>query len=70
MDPDHKDYYLARAEAELALGDEATDDRAAWAHFQLAGRYFDLAFGGDDSGETLAQSSVPAQLLPEQLNAA
>ncbi|MDQ8757829.1 hypothetical protein RCO27_16505 [Sphingosinicella sp. LHD-64] len=64
MEPDHKDYYLARAEAELTLGDEATDDRAAWAHFQLAGRYFDLAFGGaEDRG-------APAQPMPEQRSAA
>ena len=43
---DDKDYYLERAEAELTLGDAAGDRRAAWAHFQLAGRYLDLAYGG------------------------
>ena len=64
MEPDHKDYYLARAEAELTLGDEAADDRAAWAHFQLAGRYFDLAFGGAGPDE------LPVPVMPEQRDAA
>ena len=45
---DDKDYYLERAEAELTLGDAAGDRRAAWAHFQLAGRYLDLAYGGGE----------------------
>jgi len=48
---DDKDYYLDRAEAELTLGDAAGDRRAAWAHFQLAGRYLDLAYGGGEGGE-------------------
>ncbi len=64
MEPNHKDYYLARAEAELTLGDEAADDRAAWAHFQLAGRYFDLAFGGG------APDELPVSAMPEQRDAA
>lgn len=69
MDPDHKDYYLARAEAELTLGDEAADDRAAWAHFQLAGRYFDLAFGGAEAVDARAQLPTSTQPTPEQPNA-
>lgn len=40
-----KDYYLNRAESELRLAEGAIHEKAAWAHFQLAGRYFDLAYG-------------------------
>ncbi|MGQ0589361.1 MAG: hypothetical protein ACT4N8_07505 [Sphingosinicella sp.] len=46
-----KDYYLERAEAELTLGDEAGDSRAAWAHFQLAGRYLDLVYRDGEERE-------------------
>lgn len=45
MTPAEKTYYLERAEAELRLGEQADNEKAAWAHFQLAGRYFDLAHG-------------------------
>ena len=51
---DLKDHYLTRAEAELTLGDEAGDRRAAWAHFQLAGRYLDLAYGSEAERERAA----------------
>lgn len=47
MTPLEKAYFLERAEAELRLGEEAENDKAAWAHFQLAGRYFDLAHGSE-----------------------
>lgn len=42
--PQDKDYYLGRAEHELDLGEAAENSRAAWAHYQLAGRYLDLAY--------------------------
>lgn len=51
MTPADKDYYLDRAEIELTLGDEAENSRAAWAHFQLAGRYLDLAYRGPANDE-------------------
>jgi hypothetical protein len=57
MTPEEKDYYLDRAEIELTLGDEAENRRAAWAHFQLAGRYLDLVYRGpanDDAEPTPA----------------
>ena len=53
-----KDYYLERAEAELTLGDEAGDRRAAWAHFQLAGRYLDLVYRGGEEGEAADERLV------------
>lgn len=46
-------YFLKRAEDQLRLGEEATSKRAADAHFELAGRYFDIAFGGPLSSEAL-----------------
>jgi len=55
---DLKDHYLTRAEAELTLGDEAGDRRAAWAHFQLAGRYLDLAYGDAEEREAAAAGLV------------
>ena len=57
---DDKNYYLERAEAELTLGDAAGDRRAAWAHFQLAGRYLDLAYGGGECVEMDAEPVVGA----------
>lgn len=47
MTPLEKAYFLDRAEAELRLGEQAENEKAAWAHFQLAGRYFDLAHGSE-----------------------
>lgn len=40
-----RDYWLERAEHHLGLGEESGDSRASWAHFQLAGRYLDRAYG-------------------------
>jgi hypothetical protein len=45
-----RDYWLERAEHHLGLGEEARDSRASWAHFQLAGRYLDRAYGGQPYG--------------------
>jgi hypothetical protein len=46
MDGGDKDYYLERAEAELDLANAATHERAAKAHYYLAGFYLDRAHGG------------------------
>jgi len=46
-----RDHWLERAEHHLGLGEEAGDSRASWAHFQLAGRYLDRAYGGGDAEE-------------------
>lgn len=41
-----RDYFLARAEAELDLGNAATHERAAFAHYHMAGFYLDRAHKG------------------------
>ena len=40
-----RSYFLTRAEDELKLARTATHEKAARAHFLLAGAYFDLAYG-------------------------
>lgn len=40
-----RDYWLDRAEFHLDLGERTADTRASWAHYQLAGRYLDRAYG-------------------------
>jgi hypothetical protein len=53
-------YYLERAEAELRRGEAATTKRAADAHFELAGRYFDMAYrGAPPDDPSLAPAAVP-----------
>ena len=62
MSPEDKDYFLERAEIELDLGGEAEHPRAAWAHFQLAGRYLDLAHRGPANEEGWEEDRrLPAQ---------
>lgn len=39
------EYYLQRAEAELALAQSASHPTAVRAHYHLAGRYLDRAYG-------------------------
>ena len=46
MDSADKDYFLERAEAELDLANAASHERAAQAHYYLAGFYLDRAHGG------------------------
>lgn len=46
MDSAEKHYFLERAEAELDLANEATHERAARAHYYLAGFYLDRAHNG------------------------
>ncbi len=46
MDSGDKDYFLERAEAELDLANAARHERAARAHYYLAGFYLDRAYGG------------------------
>lgn len=41
-----RDYWLERAAFHLDLGERTADTRASWAHYQLAGRYLDRAYGG------------------------
>ena len=60
MDLADTDYYLSRAEEELTLGETASNKRAAWAHFQLAGRYLDLAYGGPANED--AKDDMPLTL--------
>lgn len=42
---DERDYWLERAEFHLDLGERTANSRASWAHYQLAGRYLDRAYG-------------------------
>jgi hypothetical protein len=46
MDSAEKHYFLERAEAELDLANQATHERAARAHYYLAGFYLDRAHSG------------------------
>lgn len=46
MDSAMKRYFLERAEAELDLGNEATHEGAARAHYYLAGFYLARAHHG------------------------
>lgn len=39
------EYYLQRAETELALAQSASNPSAVRAHYHLAGRYLDRAYG-------------------------
>jgi hypothetical protein len=47
---DERDYWLERAEFHLDLGEKTADTRVSWAHYQLAGRYLDRAYGGESAG--------------------
>ena len=49
-----RDYLLERAEEELRLGEAAKSKKAADAHFELAGRYFDLAYRGPDNAPAVS----------------
>lgn len=57
MTPTDRLYYLERAEEELRRGEVAMTKQAADAHFELAGRYFDLAYGGYARFETMPASA-------------
>lgn len=46
MDTAETLYFLERAEAELDLANEATQERAARVHYYLAGFYLDRAHHG------------------------
>ena len=45
MSQDEATYYERRAEAEVALAQQATDRRAVQAHYELAAAYLDLVYG-------------------------
>ncbi len=59
-----RDYWLERADHHLGLGEQAADTRASWAHFQLAGRYLDRAYG--DGAPDLGWESPHAALRAVQ----
>jgi hypothetical protein len=54
-----RDYWLARAEKHLALGEQCSDTRASWAHYQLAGRYLDKAYGPGQAASEEMIVAVP-----------
>jgi hypothetical protein len=45
MSDDEADYYQRRAEAEVALAQQARHRRAVQAHYELAAAYLDLVHG-------------------------
>jgi hypothetical protein len=53
-----RDYWLERAEFHLDLGERTADTRASWAHYQLAGRYLDRAYGGASTALSAAHQLV------------
>lgn len=52
MSRNDRTYFLRRAETELNLARAATHEKAARAHFLIAGAYFDRVYAaeGSDSG--------------------
>ncbi len=42
------EYYEQRAEAEIALAQQAADSRVVQAHYELANFYLDKVYGDDD----------------------
>jgi len=44
---DDRAYFLARAEAQMALARRASCENAARAHYYLAGFYWDRAYNGE-----------------------
>jgi hypothetical protein len=50
------DYFLRRANEELAASDRATNPEAARAHFELANRYLEMI----ENGPSMPESPAPA----------
>lgn len=44
---DDQAYFHQRAEAELRMAQRATGSEATKAHYELAGHYLNIAFGGE-----------------------
>lgn len=59
-----RSYFLERAEEELRSGEQARSKAAADAHFELAGRYFDLAHGGAEGIDTVRNTPQDGGALP------
>jgi hypothetical protein len=57
---EERDYWLDRADFHLDLGEKTADTRASWAHYQLAGRYLDKAYG--DASPRLADRQMTPEL--------
>lgn len=49
MNEDEKSYFHRRAEEEIAHAQASTDERLVSFHYQLAGLYLDLVFGGNEA---------------------
>ena len=52
------DYFLERAEAEIALAQNARHEAAVRAHYELAGYYLDRVYGPDTRDEPLFERSA------------
>ena len=53
MSPDELAYFERRAEAEIALAQEARHARAVKAHYELASAYLDRIHGGAPEAEPI-----------------
>ena len=55
---DERDHWLDRAQFHLDLGEKTADTRASWAHYQLAGRYLDRAYGEPEQAEPVRAEAL------------
>lgn len=53
MNQADRSYYLRRAEAEIDLAQQASNDDAGRIHYQLAAAYLDLVYGDGTAREAL-----------------
>lgn len=58
MSREDRNYFLHRAETELAFARRATHEKAARAHFLIAGVYFDRFYGSAAAGPGAAGGRV------------
>ncbi len=61
MSDNDRTYFYERAEQELAMAQQAAGPESSRAHYELAGHYLDLAYGGDQ-GTPPTVDQVRAQL--------
>jgi len=54
---DDRAYFLARAEAQMALARRASCENAARAHYYLAGLYWDRAYNGAAAAAQVARTN-------------
>lgn len=62
---DDRSYFYRRAEAEIRMAQKATAPQAVRAHYHLAGRYLDRAYG-DGSGKAATSEEVRSHLATQR----